>query len=147
METEAQTTKKGMNTDQAMAIIEKFMFKLFNRISNRGYETGRHQDIQFAATLSRVLNAQSKYGWSYGDKPSKAAGDEAGAIRLPIVSEVGHRKTVDERWGVTNVETDGECWVPVNGELACSTTTDFTVGEIQNLAIALHFVANSHQDQ
>ena len=136
MQTTTQTTKKQMSTTIAFEIIEQFMFVLLHRVTKRGYQhfnsAERHQDIQFAAQLSRVLK-----GWSYGDKPSKAAADEAGAIMLPLVSEVGHRKTVpDDDVVDKNYSAQG-----------FSYSNDFPESAVHRLGIALKTIADSHLDQ
>ena len=132
-----EVNKKQMSTTIAFEIIEQFMFVLLNRVTKRGYQhfnsAERHQDIQFAAELSRILK-----GWEYGEEPDPVQALKAGAIRLPLVSVVGNRKTVPE----CDAERD-----PKQAQGSFVFTNDFPESEVHRLGIALKTIADSHQDQ
>jgi hypothetical protein len=138
-----KTKQKEMSTAVAFEIIERFLEVLLHRVSKRGYQhynsNERHQDIQFAAQLSRILK-----GWQNGEEPDPVQALQAGGIRLPLVSVVGHRRTVSDDWGIRNVETDGEAWRTDSGKLRFSYSNDFPESEIHRLGIALHTIAHSH---
>ena len=128
-----KTKQKEMSTTIAFEIIERFMFVLLHRVTKRGYRhynsNERHQDIQFAAKLSRVLK-----GWQHGEEPDPVQALIAGGIRLPLVSVVGHRKTVpDDDVVAKNYSVQG-----------FSYTNDFPESEIHRLGIALKTIADSH---
>jgi hypothetical protein len=131
---EIKRKKKKMSTTEAFEIIERFMFVLLHRVTERGYQhfnsTERHQDIQFAAELSRILK-----GWEYGEEPDPVQALKAGGIRLPLVSVVGHRKTVPEY----DAERD-----PNQAQGSFVFTNDLPESAVHRLGIALKTIADSH---